>query len=109
MTGGSRIVDLARGLYRLNIAGLPSVDTAPTEIADPAIHLCILPGENGGDALLSSEGTSGRDIWLGSEGGVVFAASHGGTSRVLVTAYERPDGNAEAPQVTTQRIADAPA
>ena len=62
LTGRLRIVDLARGLHRLDIAGLVSADTASTEAADPAIHICILPGGKGGDALLSSDGSSGHDV-----------------------------------------------
>jgi len=108
-TGGLQIIDLSRGLHRLDIAGLASADRPPTEAADPAIHVCSLPGRNGADVLLSSDGASGRDIWLGPEGGVIFAAARGDSNRVLVTAYQGSEAMADAPQVSTRRIADAPA
>ena len=104
LVGDLQIIDLDRGLYRLDIAGLASTGRPSTEAADPAIHVCALPGRDGADVLLSHDGTGFGDIWLGPDGGVVFAAARGGSSHVLVTAYQ----GSETPRVTTHRIADAP-
>jgi glycosyltransferase involved in cell wall biosynthesis len=109
MTGDSQIIDLKRGLYRLDITSLTATSTPSDESADRAIHVCILAGGKRDDHLLSSDGISGRDIWLGPGGGVVFAALRDRDGRVLVTAYEQPGARLEPPRVTTRRISDAPA
>jgi glycosyltransferase involved in cell wall biosynthesis len=109
LTGGLQIIDLGRGFHRLDIAGLASADRPSTDAVDRVIHVCSLPAHDGTDVLLSSDGASGHDIWLGPEGGVIFAAARDDSSRVLITAYHGPEADADTPQVNARRIADAPA
>jgi hypothetical protein len=108
MTGGAQVVDLGRGLYRLDIAGLAVATTLPTQTSELPIHVCAFPSDKLDDILLSSDGTSVRDVWLGADGGVIFAASRDVDARIIVTAYERPGMPPETPQIAASRVSDAP-
>jgi glycosyltransferase involved in cell wall biosynthesis len=99
MTGSTQIVPLGHGLFRLDIARTGSPLEQATE---PAIHVCAAPDGGSNSVTFTRDGAVGREVWLGSEGGVIFAASRNNKSRLLVISYDT------VPRVATSRIADPP-